>query len=236
MENYLCSIFWITIVTGLLGGTINFLFLENEEKEWYKNLLKSLVVGIGASFVVPLFLQTISSNLINQCKQDSMYFFVYAGFCIVASIFSKRFLKTVGDNVLKEAQNASKKAEQAISTAKENEEKVSAIVAQNTEPSQEESIDEIDLSAVEVDIKEKIKVDVNNVFVALKGSKYTYRTATGLAKEVNSDVKVVTKILEELEMRRIVKHYDSSNRESIVWALTELGHKMLNLKYNKPDA
>ncbi|MCK6601606.1 MAG: hypothetical protein L6Q77_07245 [Bacteroidetes bacterium] len=236
MENYLCNIFWISLATGLLGGTINFLFLDVQDKDWYKDLFKSLVVGIGASFVVPLFLQTISSDLINQCKQDSKYYFVYAGFCIVAAIFSKRFLKTVGDNVLKEAKDANRKAEEAISTAKENEEKVSVIVAQNTEPNQEVSSSKIDIKAIENDVKEKVKGDVDNVINALKSSKYAYRTAKGLAKEVNSDVKVITQILEELEKHDVVKHFDSSNRESVVWALTDLGHRMFNKENEKPGA
>lgn len=223
MDNYLCLIFWITLVTGLFGGLINFFLLDKEELITI-NFFKSIIVGLGASFVVPLFLQTISSELINQCKEDSKNYFVYAGFCLIAAIFSRSFLTTVADKVIKKAEKAERKAEEAVKKAVNSEEKVSAFVNKNTEPDDDE-LTENDLKPLEEDLKGKVNIDIKNVLNALKISKYTYRTAKGIAKEINTDQNVVDIILDELEIRNLVGKFTNASNSKTLWTLTEKGNK-----------
>jgi predicted transcriptional regulator len=223
MEAHLVNIFWISISTGLFGGIINFLQLDEEEYCKTK-FLKSIVIGIGASFVVPLFLQTISSDLINQCKTDGKYYFIFAGFCLIASIFSRRFLNTVADAVIKKAEEAEKKAEQAIETATMNEEKVSALVDKNSEPEEQIDLENSDISFINEDIKGKLKTDIQNIINVFKSSKYTYRTAKGIAKDIGTDLSVVEMTLSELEIAGIIKKLPSENK--ILWSLTEKGNQI----------
>jgi predicted transcriptional regulator len=225
MENYLCNIFWITIVTGLFGGLINFLLLDNEKELSLLKFFRSTIIGIGAAFVVPLFLETISSDLINQCKDDSKYYFIYAGFCLIASIFSRRFLNTIADKVIKQAEQAEKKAEQAVSIATEKEDKIQAFVTKNTEPDEEIEFTDLDIKTVETDLKGKVRDDVKDILTALKKSKYTYRTAKGIAKEINSDLKVIEIILEELEEQDLVRKFINTDNNKVLWTLTEKGNK-----------
>lgn len=225
MENYLCNIFWITIVAGLFGGLINFLLLDNEKELSLLKFFRSTIIGIGAAFVVPLFLQTISSDLINQCKDDSKYYFIYAGFCLIASIFSRRFLNTIADKVIKQAEQAEKKAEQAVSIATDKEDKIQAFVTKNTEPDEEIEFTDLDIKAVETDLKGKVRDDVKDILTALKKSKYTYRTAKGIAKEINSDLKVIEMILEELEEQDMVRKFINTDNNKVLWTLTEKGNK-----------
>lgn len=119
MEHYY-NLLIIIILTGVLGGVINFLqlFEKSPEKPYKFLLLKSIVISIGAALLIPLFLETISSNLIDE--QNIKNYFVFAGFCLVASIFSKRFIETMGQKVLE-------KAEKAYEIAKESKE-----VSENT--------------------------------------------------------------------------------------------------------
>jgi len=49
------------------------------------SLLRSLVIGIGASFLVPLFLNMISSDLMRQMDQDAGKLLVFVGFCLIAA-------------------------------------------------------------------------------------------------------------------------------------------------------
>jgi hypothetical protein len=167
MGNYLCNIFWITLVTGLFGGLINLLLLDKEDELSLFKFFKSTTIGIGAAFVVPLFLQTISSDLINQCKDDSKYYFIYAGFCLIASIFSRRFLNTVADKVIKQAEQAEKKADQAVNIATEKEEKIQAFVTKNTEPDEEMEFTDFDIKTVETDLKGKVRDDVKEILPCL---------------------------------------------------------------------
>lgn len=229
MENYLCNIFWITLVTGLFGGLINFLLLDKDELI-KSNFFRSIIVGLGASFVVPLFLQTISSELINQCKTDPKNYFVYAGFCLIAAIFSRSFLTTVADKVLKKAEKAERKAEEAVQKADNSAEKVSAFVDKNSEPDDDSELSESDLKPIEEDIKGKVTVDIKNILNALKTSKYAYRTAKGIAKEVSTDEDVVELVLDELEKRKMVSKITNTTNNKIFWTLTEKGNKFKLLK------
>lgn len=225
MENYLCNIFWITIVTGLFGGLINFLLLDKEDELSVLKFFRSTIVGIGAAFVVPLFLQTISSDLINQCKDDSKYYFIYAGFCLIASIFSRRFLNTVADKVIKQAEQAEKKADQAVNIATEKEDKIQAFVTKNTEPDEEIEFTDLDIITVETDLKGKVRDDLKEILSALKKSKYTYRTAKGISKEIDSDLKIIEIILEELEQQGMVRKFINTDNKKVLWTLTEKGNK-----------
>lgn len=225
MGNFLCNIFWITIVTGLFGGLINFLLLDKEDELNWLKFFRSTIIGVGAALVVPLFLQTISSDLINQCKDDSKYYFVYAGFCLIASIFSRRFLYTVADKVIKKAEQAEKKADQAVSIATEKEEKIQAFVTKNTEPDEDVEFAEVDFKTVETDLKGKVKNDMKETLSALKKSKYTYRTAKGISKEINSNLEVIDMILDGLEGQGLVKKFINSDTKKVLWTLTEKGNK-----------
>lgn len=220
MTNYLIIIFIITLCSGFFGGLINFLQLEYDEHTWLA-FLKSTIVGIGASFVVPLFLQTISSDLITQCGTDNKYYFVYAGFCLIASIFSKRFLDTVAESVIKKAENAERKAKEAVEIANDNEEKITAIVDKNSEPDFPIEIDSDQLQLFKDDIRSKVRVDIRNIINVFKNSKYTYRSSSGIAKEIGSDLMVVEIILEEMETIGYVKKFPSIGK--VLWTLTKKG-------------
>lgn len=221
MESYLAYIFIISVISGVFGGLINFLQIDNDDFSWSK-FFKSIVIGVGASFVVPLFLQTISSDLITQCKTDGKYYFVYSGFCLIAAIFSRRFLATVADAVIKKAEDAEKKADKAMETANMSEEKVSAIVDKNSEPDEQIELLETDFSIIKDDLNGKVQEDVRNIINVFKTSKYTYRTSKGIAKDVNTDESVVELILNELENQGIIKKYLSNNK--LLWTLTEKGN------------
>ncbi len=100
----------VMIIAGIFGGIINF-FLEQEiegEKDRNKKtaLLKSIIIGIGAAVLVPLFLTTISSEIIKLDKIDFSSILVFMGFCLIAAISSRKFISTLSANVLKTAREA----------------------------------------------------------------------------------------------------------------------------------
>jgi hypothetical protein len=77
----------IMVVAGAFGGLINY-FIERRDSPDKSSILRSLVVGIGASFLVPLFLNMISSDLMRQMDQDVGKLLVFVGFCLIAAITS----------------------------------------------------------------------------------------------------------------------------------------------------
>lgn len=97
--------------SGAFGGYLNYLndfdTLDNEKKI-KKDKFKYVLLGIGAAFLIPLFLKMISSNIISSSQ--SIDYLVFAGFCLVAAIFSRRFISTIGDRILEAANRAERAA------------------------------------------------------------------------------------------------------------------------------
>jgi hypothetical protein len=234
MESHLWTLLWITPVSGSLGGIINYYNLDedlqnmvaathsNKKRDWLYKLTRSMIIGIGAAFTVPLFLQTISSSLMTDCKDKPQLFFVYAGFCILASVFSRKFLYTVAEKALKTAQKADQKSTLALDKTEELKPlQIKATEKDEDLNSEDEDLDESDMSHLDADLREKVKLDMNNIKKAFQKSKYTYRTTKGIAKQIKSDENVVKIILEEMEDEGLVKRIINTDTNKVLWTLTE---------------
>ena len=68
----------IIVAAGLLGGTANY-YMEQANGAGFR---KSVLLGLTAAATVPLFLKTVSSNLMTDCLNgDAISHFVFFGFC-----------------------------------------------------------------------------------------------------------------------------------------------------------
>jgi hypothetical protein len=85
------------------------------------------LIGIGATFLIPVFLTTVSSHvLIDIAKANSDgsqatidQYLVYFGFCVLGAISARRLITTLGEKVLQIAKSAEKAAEEAKREARE---------------------------------------------------------------------------------------------------------------------
>lgn len=102
----------IIFISGLIGGLAAYHLdkLDDSTKAHPKVLRVRgyLVIGIASSLVIPLFLHTASSNLLDEATKKPSLYFVLSGFCILAAIFSRRFLRSVGYHALKLAERNEK--------------------------------------------------------------------------------------------------------------------------------
>jgi hypothetical protein len=167
--------FWflafVLTVSGAFGGLVNlFTAAPASQLSWYKHI----AVGICASLMVPLFLNTISSTLVSDIfkdnRIDSAKLFVLIGFSLVASVSSLRFIRTISDKILKELDETKEKAEAADSKAS------TALGVIESEESRSDTQmllqENFDLS----DVQQKI------LAVMITG-KYTMRSVNGLSQE-----------------------------------------------------
>ena len=100
----------ILLVGGSFGGIISYC-LEGDPRspfDW-PAFAKYLALGVGASFMVPLFLNTISSTLVRDALTSSfpdsgIKLLVISGFCLVAAISSKRFITSITDRLIREVE------------------------------------------------------------------------------------------------------------------------------------
>src|SRR5438045_3868857 len=92
-DTHLVILIIIMLITGAFGGFLNYLHNFDTIADEEKNVVvrnKYIFLGIAAAFLIPVFLKMISSNLTSSVKNDD--YLVFAGFCLIAAIFSRRFI------------------------------------------------------------------------------------------------------------------------------------------------
>lgn len=99
----------IIVCAGAFGGTVSIaLSAEPSLAKWRW----SAISGIGAAALVPLFLQTVSSQLLEEifrggeAAKTSRDLVVFASFCVLAGISSRKFIETLSEKVLQEVREA----------------------------------------------------------------------------------------------------------------------------------
>lgn len=113
------TVFVTMLLAGMGGGLARFVQLRatsSKEASW----ITCVVMGVAAAFLVPLFLNTISSPLIAESRDYPEKLFVLIGFCIAAAYFSQQFMDSVGRRALRVSQEAralARTAEDAARTA-----------------------------------------------------------------------------------------------------------------------
>ena len=225
--NHYCILASIIVIIGGTAGYTNFLTYYYKGIIEKKNgALKCVLSGIGAAILVPLFLNMLSSSLIeNDNDFNPINYFVFAGFCFIAGYFSDRFISTIGEKVLKEVEQAKKKAEEVASSIQETKDKIDFIV--DTES-------ETDLinpdEAVNDDLNLHLDTDVvDKVVSAFDNKNYKFRTTKGLAKQIELPVVDVEEILNYMKQKGSAKNI--RNRQGMEhWALTSLGKETLRRK------
>jgi len=195
-----------------MGGLINFfiLFTSQIEKknQWWLLLIKSISLGLGASIIVPLFLETISSNILEVIKTETFpekNYFVIAGFCLLASIFSKRFIEDVFTRVMK----AEKDAQEA------------KIKVNEFEDSKSEFDDDDIPMPSGIGLLKGVSDDIENtkkVIKAILQSQYTYRTLSGIARDSKLDKETVANILANLKAKGFAKN-KQNKQGSYIWKI-----------------
>ncbi|MEO9802243.1 MAG: YEATS-associated helix-containing protein [Reichenbachiella sp.] len=157
LDIHLLTLISIIAVVGAFGGLLNYLHnfdtVENDQKNKYAKY-RYIFLGIGAAILVPLFLKMISSNLIEDTPEyNNSNYLIFAGFCLITAIFSRRFINTLGEKILEAAKNAEKtskdtkaqieSAQMELTTAQERIEDVRVAVNMNnvsTDVSEQESM------------------------------------------------------------------------------------------------
>jgi len=111
----------IIILFGILGGLVNYITTKEDhadDNSSFSRLIGTLISGIGASFLVPLFLNMISSDIIKETRNDAYKFLVLAGFCLVAAFSSRTFIKTLSSKVINEVKSDNRRLRTEIKDCK----------------------------------------------------------------------------------------------------------------------
>ncbi len=238
---FLPIIISVMVAAGTLGGSVNYFLTRKADPE--SSFKKSIVVGIAAAFLVPLFLNMISSNLIEAIRgnpstaPDLSKILVFAGFCLIAAISSKAFIKTLSERILKDVEEAKRGVEEAKKEIKET--KKEAEEAKNVALSAQEKASEADAivqNNIEPDSKENsdfraatpasISENERKILQEFAVGDRLYRTRTSVARRTEILKAEVDRIVDELKEKGLVdaKLLEAAGRaKSKRWYITPKG-------------
>jgi hypothetical protein len=189
--------------SGLLGGLMNFIIADPHTEtplDWWKHL----VLGLGAAYMVPLFLNMISSGLINEIRGgnespgDGSKLFVLAGFCLVAAVSSRAFIRSLSERVMREARNATKEAKEA---------KEQAVEAKNIVFDSSAELDIRESDATTDALKEQgrsLSPEERAVLTKMTKARFSLRSSYGLAKDTGLEEETVNTVLSSLMSQGLV--------------------------------
>ena len=209
------QIITVMLGAGMFGGFVNF-YLSKPDDIPAPSWIRSVLVETAASFLVPLFLNMISSNLIDLIKGgDSSKLLIFLGFCLVAAISSTAFIRTISDRVLNEAKQAKAVAQTASEQVAEVQADIKPIVAKETE--QDDSATMASSAGP--------STNEGTILKALAGGRWVLRSQGGLAKDASLDSGEVARLLFAMGQQGLVGKRSTKN--GVRWFITEEGRQEL---------
>lgn len=110
IDAHLLLILGIMIAAGILGGIANYFLDDRENAGSGRSATRYAVLGVVAALTVPLFLNMISSHLLEATRLKSSELFVFAGFCLLYVVVSRRFFENLAVQILRQADLVRKEA------------------------------------------------------------------------------------------------------------------------------
>ncbi len=93
MANHIFVLVAIMLMTGVFGGLLNY-YMQAQVDENNSSMPKSIVAGLFASFLVPLILFLVSSELVDSSQGDPSKILIFASICLIAALASRIFTST----------------------------------------------------------------------------------------------------------------------------------------------
>jgi predicted transcriptional regulator len=216
-------------IFGVLGGSTNYLLLKEKKNTTNCTLLKSIFLGVTASFLVPLFLNMISSTLLQDSLEDPHKLLIFAGFCLIASISSRAFINAMSDKILKEVQKSQEELKDEVDSFKSE---MEPILNKETELENNNiQIVDKDTTLVLEQLDNELRIFNNDtdevkIFKAIGNSKYTYRTKEAIMKCTGINDETLTPIINMLISRRFIRLSSKDGKQ--YYGLTTDGRIRLN--------
>ena len=201
LDSYMLIVLLIMIAAGILGGIANY-FLGDRQNDCRRgDWGKFLILGVIAALTVPLFLNMISSNLLEAARTRPVDFFVFAGFCLIYVVASRRFFENVANKLM----NQMDQVRREMGQMKQQQQDIPpAAPAPREEPI---PVTETPAIAKPEVIKESLSYNDIEILRALAEDSYVYGNLvgltdkTGLARDLVSTRLTVLKNLGIIETR-----------------------------------
>ena len=219
LDSYMLIILLIMIAAGVLGGVANYFLRDRQQESSPQDWAKYSILGVIAALTVPLFLNMISSNLLEAARTRPVDFFVFAGFCLIYVVASRRVFENAANKLLGQVDQMKREMVQI----KQQRQEV-ALSALREEPA---VAADTPLPAVKPEvIKESLSYNDIEILRALSEDSYVYGNLggltdkTGLARDLVSSRLTVLKSLGLIETR-------INDKNVLHWFVSPKGKQML---------
>ena len=214
LDSYMLVILLIIVAAGILGGGANYFLSERQRDAVQREWLRYAILGVVAALTVPLFLNMISSNLLEAARTRPVDFFVFGGFCLIYVVASRRVFENVANKFMQQMDQMKRE------------------MAQLKRPEPSSSRDEPQLAAESAPalksevVRESLSYNDVEILRALADESYVYGNLagltdkTGLARELVSVRLTVLKNLGVIETR-------INDKNVLHWQVSPRGIQML---------
>src|SRR5574343_1858607 len=100
LDGHMLLILAIMVVAGILGGIANYFLADRHGEPARRDWVKYPVFGVVAALTVPLFLNMISSTLLEGARTKPIDYYVFAGFCLLFVVASRRLFENLAQRLM----------------------------------------------------------------------------------------------------------------------------------------
>lgn len=100
LDTHMLLILGIMVLAGILGGAANYFLVERQGEPHRSDWIKYPVFGVLAALTVPLFLNMISSTLLEGARTKPIDFYVFSGFCLIYVVASRRLFENIAQRLM----------------------------------------------------------------------------------------------------------------------------------------
>ena len=217
----------VMLLAGIVGGLINF-FIADPTTEAPLAWWKHLVIGVGASFTVPVFLNMISSTLISEITGEVAdakvvaKLLVLSGFCLLAAVSSRAFLRSLSERVLQEVKTAKIQAEEAREAATDARTAVAPFIEEEIATAESAHGNALPRAAAP-----EVTSDERKILKAMTTSRFSMRSLSGIAKDTGLAVETVNAMISALLRKALISEAKSKEGQPR-WYPTSLGRSFAN--------
>jgi DNA-binding MarR family transcriptional regulator/uncharacterized membrane protein YgdD (TMEM256/DUF423 family) len=216
LDGYMLLILGIMVATGVLGGIANCFTAERRAASLWKDMAKYAVLGTVAALTVPLFLNMISSNLLEAARSKPIDLFVFAGFCLIFVVVSRRFFENIANRLLQQVDQIKKELNSIKATAQAAEVAAAAVQPEMGEqPAAKEEASKGALTYSDIEIMR-----------AVSDGKFAYGGVSGLAEETSLTKDVVAARLAMLKSMSLIE-LKMNEKNVLHWYLAPKGKQLL---------
>ena len=100
IDGHMLLILLIMVLAGTLGGAANYFLSDRSRDAGHRDWIRYPVLGVVAALTVPLFLNMISSTLLEGARTKPVDFFTFSGFCLIYVVAARRLLDNIAQRLM----------------------------------------------------------------------------------------------------------------------------------------